>query len=294
MAFIFLHIPKTGGTFVDSIVSASSVKSLHAVGTNKEKISLINSKNFDDQPEYIAGHMTMNILAECVDDLDSHIVVSLVRHPFDRFISGVNYLIEILGRGLEFYQQHALGAKMRILKTYFALQSEYCQDLTHLLDFESKNYIAKFLIQNNDLKKIEQADVSECVETLKQCISRYKFLMSLENDGGQKLLDYTCEKLKIDQSLLPSPKRNASQNYVNLYSLIKSGFIEYNRQNSRIDSLLYLMVHQGLSGDDLRSMTWEDISLKCEELFFRNSSYISKPCSKIPRNVTECVQKILE
>lgn len=291
MTFIFLHIPKTAGTFVDSVVRASSVTSLHNVGTLIEKIAKVNSKNC---PAYIGGHMNINILSEYVEDLKSHNLVSLVRHPFDRFISAVNYLVEILSRGIDFYMSHPLGARMKILRTYFLLESGACQDLTHLFEQESTNYMARFLIPDKHLSQMKNMEVSECISILSKCISQYDFLMSVENGGAQSLLEYTCQQLKIDPSALPSPNRNSSDNYVDLQNLIKSGFIDYNRQNSRIDFLLYLMIHENPSENILRSMTWEDISLKSEELFFRNSNYISKPYSKISEKAIECVKDILQ
>jgi len=290
MAFIFLHIPKTAGTFVDSVVSSSTVKSFHNVGTRKDQISNLNSERGS---MYIGGHMNINILLECVDNLSSHTLVSLVRHPFDRFISAVNYLIEILDRGIDFYQVHPLGARMKILRTYFSIESGSCQNLTHLFNHESSDYMSKFLIPRERLNQMQKSDVSESISILSECLSRYNFLMSVENGGAEYLLDYTCKHFEINQSVLPKPNRNSSKNYVDLNHLIQSGFIEYNRQHSRIDSLLYLMVHDPASVDTLSLLTWYEISLKTEELFFRNSSYISKLCSKLSDNATDCVKNIL-
>lgn len=88
--FIFLHIPKTGGTSVKKALEhVSEDIRPHLISQAKDYVAKRLANGLSTNPP----HLCLNSAAEMLDiNLEDFIVVCVVRHPVDRIVSYYKYL----------------------------------------------------------------------------------------------------------------------------------------------------------------------------------------------------------
>jgi len=276
MAILFLHIPKAAGTYVDSCVKQAKINSAHGVSSTDDL-----TKAIEGNKTYIAGHFTYNILASVPVSCHAYKLVTVIRNPIDRFISDVNYHIEILKRGRSFLEKHTAKWQHLILRTYSSVQEVQLGkpgDFSHLSQIMLTEYLASRLLSNNEIMAIRSKEVEHAADEMRTLLTRYSFIGHVERGGADLLLNYICTDLSIDTSkFMPNP--NASQNYI-AYADISPSVLA-GLADSPVSNLAYLILTDQLP-DSLPTQDWDSINKAALLAYQRESSYKMKESNQLP------------
>jgi hypothetical protein len=114
LKLIFIHIPKTGGTFIESRLQSLNTK-------------IYNTKRI------FGGHARYIDFKDKIKDIDVYDIFSIVRNPYDRIISAYNYLKTRVNKGNPLDQKEWLGLKSPSSLTEFinAIYDEYKHNNLH-------------------------------------------------------------------------------------------------------------------------------------------------------------------
>lgn len=105
MTVIFLHIPKTGGTSLKSIMRQQVA--------NGDFVDLDEWYKIDGQMsvEMAAGHAPWG----CHQLFSSHRYLTMIRHPVDRIVSLYHYINQLTGGAIEFWKSLGVTQRMPLL-----------------------------------------------------------------------------------------------------------------------------------------------------------------------------------
>lgn len=276
MPILFLHIPKAAGTYVDSCVRQAKIKSAHAVSTEEELTNAFLGKR-----QYIAGHFTIDTLSLVKASYSDYKLVTVVRNPIDRFISDINYHIEILKRGKRFLEKHSDDWQRLISSTYRSLQNIQAgeeADFTHLYKIMLNEYLASRLLSKEDYSEVKKNDVNTAVRLLSKMLSCFSYIGIVERGGADSLMQFVSSELSVDFTLY-KPNPNSSINYVS-FPLV-SPEIQKHLQRSNVSNLIYLMLTDRLPSD-LENASWEHINDIASELYISDSLYKTKAELQLP------------
>ncbi|MEO0341649.1 MAG: sulfotransferase family 2 domain-containing protein [Bacteroidota bacterium] len=136
--FIFIHVPKTGGTSIEKAL----------ITPDCELISNTHGKGF------ILNHLTLEQMADfsfaTVEEFHEYFVFGFVRHPYDRTISGIHYLNFIDGmKGRSFDQQFDYFMSMENFGNHVIPQVSFFQG-----HWQAVNFIGRYESLELDFKKI--------------------------------------------------------------------------------------------------------------------------------------------
>jgi len=277
MSILFLHIPKAAGTYVDSCVKQSKINSVHAVSSTEALKKALGAKK-----DYIAGHFTFHNLQAAQTPYDEYKLVTVIRNPIDRFISDVNYHVEIIKRGEKFLQNHSTGWQGLIKNTYESLaeaQESGIADFSHLSKVMLREYLASRLLTNQEHRHLRTVSVKEAAEVLERAISRFSFFGIVENGGADSLLNYVSSDLNLDISAC-KPNANASTNYVPYDAILPTLTAAF--EKSEVSNMLHLMLTQELP-TDTNSMDWQDVNQMAIKSYISGSRYRKKEICTLPQ-----------
>ena len=272
MTILFLHIPKTAGSFLDSQVKESTCNSKHAISSEQAIDAVIN-----EQLDYIAGHFVY-------DNIEKHLntqnyrLVSLVRNPIDRFFSEANYHIEILARGEEFFRKHGGGAQKLILKTYNCIHHERSKkeraNLEHLYNFSLIDYLAKRILSTSLQNALKLKTPNYCSNKIRLILKQYSFIDTMEDNGVDKLVDFisTNSPIKLDAASKAIAFKNKSMNYIDP-SFHLATIASILRSNCSVSNLLHLII-SGIDSDFIKDKSWEFVNEYSCAKFISESKYL--------------------
>lgn len=106
---IFIHIPKSGGSTFDSVLSRQYKKrSIVSVRDNREAQALLKRKNELQNIRLIKGHMAFGLHTMFKDPTD---YISILRHPVERILSNYSFIKERPQHKLhdEIFVKHKMG-----------------------------------------------------------------------------------------------------------------------------------------------------------------------------------------
>ena len=281
MTIVFLHIPKTAGSFVDSQVRKSSAKSFHEIQSREALL-----EKLPENPEYLAGHFTFEHINGLLDP-DRHHLSTLVRNPVDRFFSDANYHIEILRRGKDFFYRHGPGVRNLILKTYSAAFSGEndqvsVSSLDHLYGFGFEEYLASRMLSTSVCKNLVGIDPLGCFLEIKKTLDRYSFLEFVENGGVEKFLDYIVSNSEIsfDSNSREEAFCNKSCNWINPCLRIEP-LAELIRGKCNLSNMIFLIM-DGKQADFFEGKTWAMVNEIAAERIISSSKYLRETCYHKP------------
>lgn len=281
MTILFLHVPKTAGSFIDSQIQKSEYKSKHAI-SSKPAIEKVIHENLD----YICGHFIYNDIEIYLENQENKLV-SLVRNPIDRLFSEANYHIEILSRGKDFFEKHGSAAQALIRKTYICIKNERdnsnSAEINHLYSFGLDNYLSKRILPSELQNQCKNETPHHCAKKIKALLNNYSFIQTVENNGVENLIDYISKNsgIKFSSSSKATAFRNKSNNYINP-SLHLTTIAEKLRKDCDLSNLLYLIIF-GISINFFKDKTWGYINEYASAKFISESNYLKiTSCDKLP------------
>lgn len=296
LKLLFLHVPKAAGTSLDSVISQSSVRSVHHVET-VEAIENALANNY----QYIGGHFTVDMLEGFVLPKGANLV-TLLRNPLDRYISDLNYHIEILRRGGEFYGSHGPKARKVIRATFdylvdsssdFAIQgvARYFGEFfdgyyfRRLIPAYARRYLASDVVGPRDAVKI----VKDCL------CRRFAYLGVLEVHGVEPLARFSFESLSLASKELSglASFRNASRNFLDP-SLLVDHLVP--RLSSR-ENILSGLVYQVAAGelDDMSLLVdWDAAADYVSSCISKSSAYLDMDqVDSLAGEEVECIRQFI-
>lgn len=278
MGILFLHISKTGGTYVDSLVHQAGIHSLHQVEGSEPLAAAINSGAL-----YISGHFTMNDLITANRDITPYKLVTNIRNPVDRFFSDINYHVEILNRGKEFYMLHHPYVRTLIARTYLALrdaQEGRASSMSHLFQGFLQDFYARKVLSQASIDALQDASVRDAIEILSIDLNSYYWIGRLEENGADQLLRITCEELLLNPFAVKL-NRNESRSYANPQAFLGEIKEFLSSGNSHASNLLYLHV-SGFASEAISEMSWSDLSTFATKHYFLTSRYHPASLQPLP------------
>ena len=272
MTILFLHIPKTAGSFLDSQVKESKCSSKHAISSEQAIDAIIHEKL-----DYIAGHFVYDNIEKYLNT-QKYKLISLVRNPIDRFFSEANYHIEILARGEEFFRKHGGGAQKLILKTYNCIDHERSKkeraNLEHLYNFSLIDYLAKRILSSSLQDELRLKTPYHCSNKIRLILKQYSFIDTVENNGVDKLVEFisTNSPINLDAASKAIAFKNTSMNYIDpSYHLTTIASIL--RSNCSVSNLLYLII-SGIDSAFIKGKSWEFVNEYACAKFISESKYL--------------------
>jgi hypothetical protein len=245
------------------------VRSMHGVEGSESLAAAIDSGAI-----YVSGHFTMDQLLEANRDLTPYKLVTNIRNPVDRFFSDVNYHVEILSRGNDFYMFHSPPIRVLIAQTYLALrdaQQGKASSLSHLFDVFLRDFYARRVLSKASIDALLSTDVEDAMRALKGHLTPYYWIGNLEKNGADQLLRITCEELGLNPAAGKS-NHNKSRNFANP-EVFRNEIQDYLMSgNSHATNLLYLNL-SGASPERISGMSWADLSTYAIRYCIENSTY---------------------
>ena len=179
--FFFLHIPKTGGQsinhfFRQSYSAESYIDHIESIDPKTMKTGSIKEKDF------VSGHIPFPRISRHLDDIESRILFTFVREPFDHLISHISW-VKNLSLDPARLRKHPNEVR--------ALCSRICEidfgDFTQVEDFlcDMDSY-AISAFENNQLRYFSdppygQWTDSNYLERAMEVIERFSFIGIFEN-----------------------------------------------------------------------------------------------------------------
>ena len=271
MPILFLHVPKTAGSFIDSQMKNSVLETRHAA-SNETSLK----EGLDSNAEYIGGHFLMDHAVKYLNPKNK--LVSLVRNPVDRLFSEANYHIEILLRGKDFFNKHNPAAKKIILKTLNAVESRTsgnvdASSISHLYDFGLDEYIAKRIITKNDFAALSGLTPLDCYTRSVSMIKRFSLIEAVENNGVKKMIDFISQNSEATVSNhADSGFNNNSNDWLAPFNYI-SQISQRLRSHCSISNLLHLSI-LGYEHSFFKGKCWSAVNEIACAKFIHESKYI--------------------
>jgi hypothetical protein len=156
---IFIHIPKNGGSYVAEILSKYyGFKNYYLHRSDHDKFCIQSDNSVDKHENKIHGtliyYKTSNelnkIMNMTIDKWNSYFIFTFVRNPYQRIISGWNYINKY---NISFNKFITFNYNVNSYDYWHTFMSQY----RHIVDTNGKtniHYIGKFENLENDLKII--------------------------------------------------------------------------------------------------------------------------------------------
>jgi len=174
LKLIFIHVPKTGGTFIEN------------------NLRLMNQKIFNNN-KIFGGHHSYHKIKKTLDmlnmkDMSFWIIFSVVRDPYDRIVSAYNYLKQTeMRNNNDKNEWKYIGFPNSLTKFIHNIHNKYCNNELSFINPNNWHFQQqyKFVVNNFNEKKISckllkyenlDKDFLKFIELYKKFKKIYKFL----------------------------------------------------------------------------------------------------------------------
>lgn len=165
LKLIFIHIPKTGGTFIEKCL-----RSLYCKLYDKNKIPR-------GKHNFAGGHSAYFNFANKTPDIEKYNVFCVVRNPYERLLSAYYYLYKL--RNEKFFCEYweALGKPADISKFIDGIYVKYKNNDMQYMTHTRQQY--KFILNNDNRFESKQTVAKNC-KILKYELLNKDFLKFIE------------------------------------------------------------------------------------------------------------------
>ena len=194
--FIFISIPKTGTTSVES-----SLQHLKTIPLSKEILPHSSERRFGPERKLILKHITLKELKKhCIDSLDNYFSFTFVRNPWERELSGYFYRIKMV----KYWKQSAIKKSSE----WYDVYKKYVNTLSGCDTFS--DWVAYEAYRCKRLKKPKWNSSTQL-----SWAKDVSFIGKFEN--LQEDFNTICDKIGIPRQKLPHKNKSQHKHYTEYY-----------------------------------------------------------------------------
>ena len=304
MKKIFVHIPKTAGTFINGSLIASGQPTLvHCE-------SCIDSSNFHSiiqDYEWISGHVAMAKFKEIISKLNIEVeYYSLLRHPLKQLVSQICWQIEICSKtddNHRFLKGHPPDSIHRILQALFC----DFNDMSSINNLLSRN--PGYLTNNQTITLMAEYGINlnyqsmskvDCLEYLRkfryQCFDMFRSFKFLGSD--QNINNALTNFGVTDLSKTRNVDKNKSQLYINPELIRRPEFVKGLIIHNLLDCILYLSYVESISENKHKLINMDSFDRICDSIFeyifpsfiYDSNSYNPNKILDIQMSIAQCLK----
>lgn len=285
MKKIFIHIPKTAGTFINGSLIASGKSTLvHCE-------SCIDSSEFNSiiqNYEWISGHVPMAKFKKIISKLNIEVeYYSLLRHPLKQLVSQICWQIEICSKKNDnhrFLKGHPPDSIHRILQALFcdfndmsSINNLLSRNPGYLTNNQSICLMAEYGI-NLNYQSMSKNKRLECLRKFRhQCFDMFRSIKYL---GSDQNISYALSNFGVsDLSKTSNLDKNKSKLYINPELIRRPSFVKVLISHNLLDCILYLSYLESISENKSKIINMDSINSIYDSIFehiFPSFSYHDK------------------
>ena len=304
MKKIFVHIPKTAGTFINGSLIASGQSTLvHCE-------SCIDSPNFHtiiQDYEWISGHVATAKFKKIISKLNIEVeYYSVLRNPLRQLVSQICWQIEICSKKDEnhrFLKGHPPDSIHRILQALFCDFNDV-SSLNNLLSrnpgYLTNNQAATLMAEYDINLNYQYLSKSDCLEYLRkfrhQCFDMFRSFKFLGSD--QNISNALRNFGVTDLSKTNNVDKNKSQLFINPELMQTSEFVKGLISHNLLDCIIYLSYIESISENNCKIINMDSFDCICESIFdyispsfnYDSNYYDPNRVLDIQRSIAQCLK----